>query len=232
MIMRGLRLHVAETTKEKIAQAVAVGALLVGTAALAAPVTHKAVLTRGARAAVEAEAALAGLSLTPEAVELVWQGADIDGDGAPDFANPTGQDTRGHDAYGYGEFGASRDGGSRRHQGVDFMAEAGQTVVAPISGYVTKIGHAYAGDENLKYVEIANPALRYEARVFYVNPSVDVGQAVHVGEPVGVMHSLQAKYPGGMTDHVHLEIVDSRGRHIDATQVITAQYAPPGASRG
>src|SRR5205085_2939217 len=140
------------------------------------------------------------------ATRLVWEGDDVDGDGKADFANPTGHEMRGHDAYGEGEFGASRDGGVRRHEGVDFIADAGQAVAAPMSGYVTKIGFAYPGDHVLKFVEITNPALHYQARVFYVDPTVEVGDTVAVGEAIGRAHTLQRKYPGGMTNHVHLEV--------------------------
>ena len=194
-------------------------------AALAAPMVHQ--VRKPQSAIVQAVARV----LPPVQIErLVWQGADIDGDGQPDFANPTGHDTRKTDAYGCGEFGARRDGGSRRHQGVDFMADAGQPVVAPISGFVSKIGFAYPGDSVLKFVEITNPALHYTARVFYIDPQVAVGQAVHVGQPIGFHHTLEQKYPGGMTDHVHLEIVDDHGQHIDATRVITAKYEPAPAT--
>ncbi|MCH1932422.1 M23 family metallopeptidase, partial [Shewanella sp. A25] len=91
----------------------------------------------------------------PASIEyrLVWEGADVDGDGKADFANPTGHEPRTEDTYGSGAFGASRDGGVRRHEGVDFRAAAGQSVVAPLSGYVTRIGYAYAGDDDLKFVE-------------------------------------------------------------------------------
>lgn len=155
--------------------------------------------------------------------KLVWDGADIDGDGAPDFANPTGKPMRAHDAYGEGEFGASRDGGARRHEGVDYDAAPGQKVVAPISGFVSKIGYAYAGDTDLKFVEVSNPALGYVARVFYVDPTVEVGQAVRVGAVVGTAHSLQAKYPDGMTNHVHTELTGPDHRNLDATRLITAR---------
>jgi len=158
---------------------------------------------------------------------LKWVGKDVDGDGAPDFLNPTGQGQRTSDAYGYGVFGAPRDGGSRPHLGVDFKATAGQPVKAPISGYVTKIGFAYAGDTNLKFVEVSNPALHYKARVFYVNTKVDVGDAVHLGETVGTAHTLREKYPNGMTDHIHLEITNPAGRKIDAARVLTAYWAKP-----
>jgi peptidoglycan LD-endopeptidase LytH len=153
---------------------------------------------------------------------LVWEGADLDGDGQADIANPTGHAPRGEDAYGEGRFHASRDGGEREHEGVDYIATAGQTVSAPISGYVTKIGFAYPDDQTLKFVEIENPALHLTARAFYVDPDVAVGDAVAVGQPIGHAHSLQARYPLGITDHIHLEIA-ARGRKLDAETLITAR---------
>jgi murein DD-endopeptidase MepM/ murein hydrolase activator NlpD len=153
---------------------------------------------------------------------LVWEGADLDGDGQADIADPTGKAPRGEDAYGEGRFHASRDGGSRDHEGVDYVATAGQAVVAPISGYVTKIGLAYPGDETLKFVEIENPALHLTARAFYVDPDVAVGDTVGVGQPIGHAHSLQRRYPLGITDHIHLEIA-REGRKVDAETLIAAR---------
>jgi murein DD-endopeptidase MepM/ murein hydrolase activator NlpD len=153
---------------------------------------------------------------------LVWEGADLDGDGQADIANPTGQAPRQTDAYGEGGFHASRDGGARQHEGVDYVATPGQTVSAPISGYVTKIGYAYPDDQTLRFVEIDNPALHLTARVFYVDPRVAVGDAVAIGHPIGQAHSLQQRYPLGITDHVHLEIAE-RGRKVDAATLITAR---------
>lgn len=165
------------------------------------------------------------ITSTPATVKvLTWQGADIDGDGAPDFVNPTGKAPRQHDAYGYGAFGASRDGGSRPHEGVDYMVDAGQDVVAPVSGFVTKIGFAYADDAHLKFVEITNPAIGYVARVFYVDPTVEVGDTLRLGEVIGRAHGLEAKYPGGMTDHVHLELIAPSQNRIDATRVLAERY--------
>lgn len=150
-----------------------------------------------------------------------WVGIDLDGDGAPDFANPTGRAPRGEDAFGDGWFHARRDGGSREHEGVDYDARAGQTVIAPISGFVSKIGYAYPGNSTLRYVEIENPALHLEARVFYLDPDVRVGDSVALGHPIGRSHTLQHRYPG-ITDHVHLEIAED-GRKIDAQSVILAR---------
>lgn len=201
-----------------------VAGLMVGTAAIAAPVVE-AGSAKLARTAVMNAIQDLGVAVAPARVErLVWDGHDVDGDGAADFANPTGQGERGIDAYGEGRFGASRDGGVRRHEGVDYMAEAGQTVTAPISGVISKIGYAYADDRKLLFVEISNPALHYAARVFYVDPIVAEGDIVAIGHPIGRTRSLQDKYPGGMTDHVHLEILDRRGRRVDPGEVLSARW--------
>ena len=114
------------------------------------------------------------------------------------------------------------DGGLRHHEGVDYVAAAGQPVQAPISGYVTRIGYAYDDDLSFRYVEITNPALRYQARVLYVSPDVAVGQTVRLGEAIGEAQSLQRRYPG-ITDHVHLELARLDLGHIDATRMITAR---------
>jgi murein DD-endopeptidase MepM/ murein hydrolase activator NlpD len=160
---------------------------------------------------------------TPEPV-AVWAGHDIDGDGAADIANPTLHAPRETDAYGSGAFKASRDGGEREHQGVDYVARAGQAVWAPISGLVTKIGYPYSDDAGLRYVEIENPALKISARVFYVAPQVEVGQIVRLGTRIGVAQSLQARYPGGITDHVHLELGDADGCKLDAAALIQQRF--------
>jgi murein DD-endopeptidase MepM/ murein hydrolase activator NlpD len=153
---------------------------------------------------------------------VVWEGADLDGDGQPDVANPTGQAPRGEDAYGEGRFHAGRDGGAREHEGVDYVATPGQPIAAPISGFVAKIGYAYPGDQTLQYIEIDNPALHLTARVFYVDPAVAVGDSVAVGRPIGQAHTLQQRYRRGITDHVHLEIAE-QGRKVDAETLITAR---------
>ena len=93
-------------------------------------------------------------------------------------------------------------------------------MVAPISGYITKIGYAYDDDRVLKFVEITNPALHYTARAFYVAPTVEEGQAVQMGESIGTAESLQSRY-AGITNHVHLEVIRA-GRRMNAQQFILA----------
>lgn len=154
----------------------------------------------------------------------VWAGQDLDGDGAADITNPTLHAPRGTDAYGSGAFKASRDGGERQHQGVDYVASAGQAVWAPISGLVTRIGYAYGDDPGLRYVEIENPALKISARVFYVAPEVQVGQIVRLGTPIGIAQTLQARYPRGIVDHIHLELGDATGHKLDAATLIQQRF--------
>ncbi len=218
---QGFRARISAVLSDRPLLAMTAAVFFTGAAAVAAPLA----ITEGGyrQSLLETAVERATEAVAPQEAQplrLVWEGEDVDGDGKADFANPTGGEMRGHDAYGEGEYGASRDGGVRRHEGVDFCAEAGQEVVAPISGYVTKIGFAYPGDQVLKFVEITNPALHYQARVFYVDPSVAVGETVAVGEPIGRARSLQRKYPGGMTNHVHLEVMDGSGLRFAATKVL------------
>lgn len=227
----GVRARLLELAEKRPLAILAVFGCVAATAAAAAPLSRPDARQAMVSVVEQAVAAQTAPDEPPQMVR-VWTGADLDGDGRGDFTNPTGHAPREHDSYGQGEFGARRDGGVRRHEGVDYEARAGQTVVSPISGYVTKIGFAYAEDQHLKFVEITNPALRVAARVFYVNPKVEVGQPVAMGRPLGTAKSLQRKYPGGMTDHVHLEIIDRRGVRIDAARVITAEYRPTQVATG
>jgi murein DD-endopeptidase MepM/ murein hydrolase activator NlpD len=217
---------VAVSARSSSLLTVAVGAsvLSLGIAEAASRVERLGGLRRQVPAAIAALTsgpALGAIAL--QARVTVWEGIDLDGDGQADVANPTGHAPRDADAYGEGRFHARRDGGERLHEGVDYIAVAGQAVEAPISGYVSRIGYAYPDDQTLRYVEIDNPALHLSARVFYVDPKVAVGDAVAVGHPIGNAHTLQRRYPGGITDHVHVEIEDGRGRKLDAERLILAR---------
>lgn len=134
---------------------------------------------------------------------------DTDGDGAPDFANPTMGPMRGVDAFGSGEFHAERDGGKRVHVGADYAAEPDAPVYAPITGVVTKIGYVYAKQTSLTFVELTNEASSLVSRVLYVDPSVAVGDTVIAGSPIGVAENLQKRYRG-ITNHVHVQIAAAK----------------------
>src|SRR4051812_17953874 len=82
-------------------QVLTLTAAVLATAAAASPLEPAHMARRGVTAV---EQAVTGTVAPPqpERLQLVWEGADVDGDGRPDFANPTGREPRGHDAYGEG----------------------------------------------------------------------------------------------------------------------------------
>lgn len=153
---------------------------------------------------------------------------DLDGDGRPDLARPVSNPVRGVDAYGSGAYGTPRDGGRRTHHGVDFVAVAGQAVQAPIAGIITRIGAAYAGQDTLQFVEISNPTTHYVARVLYVGPTVTRGMSVAAGDQIGIAQSLAARYPLGITNHVHVEFIGRRGARLDPLVVLPFDLARGG----
>jgi len=91
-----------------------------------------------------------------QAPPVIWA-IDKDGDGVSDYYNPTHGAVRGDDAFGSGHFGARRDGGKRKHEGVDYVVAPGAAVRAPIGGRVVKLGYAYRGVGGFRVVEIVNP---------------------------------------------------------------------------
>ena len=137
-------------------------------------------------------------------------------------ARPIEGPVRGLDAYGSGEFGAPRDGGRRTHGGVDLVAAPGAPVRAPITGVVTRIGTVYAGPDDLRYVEIANAITGVKARVLYVGATVKPGGAVAAGDLIGRAQSLAQRYPGGITNHVHLEVLVGSGARFNPLAILPA----------
>ena len=122
-----------------------------------------------------------------------------------------------NDAAGLGGFGASRDGGSRRHKGLDLISNPKGVVASPVSGEITKLGYPYNGDFKYRYVQIRDNRGN-EHRLFYVDPEgvLEVGSTVEKGSPIGIAQDVSEKFPGrGMKPHVHYEIKDSRGAFID-----------------
>jgi murein DD-endopeptidase MepM/ murein hydrolase activator NlpD len=165
--------------------------------------------------ATEAKPTAETAALT-QAPPVIWA-IDKDGDGVTDYYNPTHGAVRHEDTFGSGHFGASRDGGKRKHEGVDYVIAPGAAVHAPISGEVARLGFAYGGEGGYRVVEIVNSETKIKARVLYVAPSVQVGDIVVAGQEIGAAQDLNARYPG-ITNHVHVELRDPQQQLIDATQ--------------
>ncbi len=126
---------------------------------------------------------------------------------------------RQQDAWGSGAFGASR--GTRIHKGIDYCCYPGTMIQSPVDGKVTKLGYPYSDDMDFRYVEVTANQLRH--RIFYVEPSVSVGDEVKAGDIVGVSQDIAGRYrdpaKSPMTGHVHFEILDANDKAIDPEQI-------------
>ena len=95
----------------------------------------------------------------------------------------------------------------------------GTEVGSPVRGQVTKLGWPYGDKPDIRYVQIV--AEGYQYRIFYVDPSVAVGDWVELGEVIGTSQRLASMDRGG-TQHVHFEIKNGAGEYVDPTPVIVA----------
>jgi hypothetical protein len=141
-------------------------------------------------------------------------------------ANPR---IRGKDGYSSGHYGASRDGGTRSHDGVDVVTEPGETVVSPVTGTYQAPFDPYNKypDKRGKYqaVQIMTDD-GHRVRVMYIDPDavgLKQGQRVVAGEtPIGKAQDLTKIYPpnkeGVMTNHTHIDVWKD-GRFKDPTPI-------------
>lgn len=119
--------------------------------------------------------------------------------------------TRKCDGQGCGHFDAPR--GSRTHSGIDLACKPGTAIGSPVTGTITKLGWAYEGNPDIRYVQVT--AGDYDYRVFYVEPLVAVGDEVTPADVIGGSQRLESMDRGG-TQHVHFEIMRD-GQYIDPT---------------
>lgn len=126
---------------------------------------------------------------------------------------------RGLDNHGSGEFGAPR--GDHTHRGVDFALLPDSKIEAVSDGIVTKVGYPYADDLHFRYVQITDD-LGLNARYFYVDPSVNVGDHIEQGDVIGTAQSLNSRYPG-ITPHIHFEVKDDRFVYLDPNVYLKRQ---------
>jgi len=152
---------------------------------------------------------------------------------------------RGKDGYGNGAFGVSRDGDTRKHGGIDLVAEPGTDAVSPASGRIILFDpyRGIPGKEGIYTgVQIATDD-GYVVRVHYVDAQaagLKTGDRVEMGQPIGQVQDLSIVYPpkidGAITNHVHLDM--QRGstyqkqepgkpsRNLDPTPLIRGWRTP------
>jgi len=131
---------------------------------------------------------------------------------------------RGMDSFGSGVFGASRDGGSRRHLGRDFIASLDDEVVAPFRGTVVQIGRAYA-DAELGSIHLQGDGeyAGWRAKILYARADTGLySRSLLPGDIIGYAQDVasyhKAKQPmiaGDMVNHVHFELWITEPRAVD-----------------
>jgi len=116
--------------------------------------------------------------------------------------SPTGEGVR-MDTEGSGVYGAPR--GSRKHNGVDYLCDAGQPIVAPFDMKIERVANPKARSplSGVKW-----RAGRSHGKIFYFMPAPGVvGRHVKQGEIIGVAQSVSKDYGlPAMLDHIHFQI--------------------------
>lgn len=102
-------------------------------------------------------------------------------------------------------FGDSRDGGARVHEGEDIMAPEGAPVVSPTEAVVTRVG---TGAGSGKYVTTANPGGETFQYYHLSEILVKSGDELNVGELLGYVGNT-GNASGGAA-HLHFEIRKGR----------------------
>lgn len=110
---------------------------------------------------------------------------------------------RGADPTGFGHYGAKR--GTRKHKGIDLLAEPGTMVSTPIDGFITRFGIVYKTTSEFKYVEITNQIYRW--RLMYCEPDkgMKLNQRINLGDEIGRVQDIASHWGGGMQNHLHIE---------------------------
>jgi murein DD-endopeptidase MepM/ murein hydrolase activator NlpD len=127
-----------------------------------------------------------------------------------------------NDEWGKGHYEARRRRGDRKyaHKGLDIEAPAGTPVTSPVDGRIVRVRPAYAGSD-LTFVWIED-RFGNQYALGYVTPMEESGKTrivkdgafVAAGDRVGIMQDM-SKANSGMKNHLHFEVKDSLGRHVD-----------------
>jgi murein DD-endopeptidase MepM/ murein hydrolase activator NlpD len=138
-----------------------------------------------------------------------------------EFAYPTKHGLRKPDSYGAGHHGASR--GTRKHDGTDYISVAGQSVLAPMSGVISRITKAYSNGTDariLSGVEVTSSD-GTKCLTLYISPTLpSLGHVVKAGVTVlGKALTLNNRYPG-ITDHVHVRVHKLGNQALDPQKLI------------
>lgn len=117
-------------------------------------------------------------------------------------------------------FGDSRGGGTREHEGQDIFAPKGTPIVSPTEAIVIRTGE---GTSAGKYVYTANPGgetFRYMHLDSIAN--IDSGDELKAGDFIGTVGDT-GNAPDGVY-HLHLEIRDENNDPLDPYERLTEEF--------
>ncbi len=117
-----------------------------------------------------------------------------------------------NDRYGGGQYGDSRGGGRRRHNGCDYRAPIGTPLKSPCVGRVTRSGYVGAAG-NLVEITCDNGD-RFTMMHLRRGTRPRSGTRVGIGTSVGQTGNTGNANVSGMIPHLHIEAV-IRGRRVD-----------------
>ena len=112
------------------------------------------------------------------------------------------------DSLGDGKFGASRSGGSRKHQGFDLIVTPGQKVYAPFKSKLIRQASPYNDDTRFTGVLLQglDEWSSYTVKIFYMVPTVTIGSEIDRGDQIGQAQAISTKYGSSMLNHIHVEV--------------------------
>lgn len=116
--------------------------------------------------------------------------------------SPTGKGVR-IDSEGSGEYGAPR--GNRRHNGIDYLCDSGQDIVAPFDMFIVRVALPRTGS---KLSGIQWRTQRSEGKMFYFLPDVQlINTWVGQNQVIGKAQSVSSVYGlPDMKDHIHFQV--------------------------
>lgn len=119
-------------------------------------------------------------------------------------------------------FGADRDGGKRRHEGIDIFAPRGTPALACVNGLISGVGTNKLGGNVVWLTDT-----KHEQRLYYAHldrSNVREGQQVSLGDTVGfVGNTGNARTTG---PHLHFGIYEFRGGPVDPLPYVRRGLGP------
>ncbi|MBF9220515.1 M23 family metallopeptidase [Hymenobacter sp. BT662] len=125
-------------------------------------------------------------------------------------------------------WGSARDGGARRHEGIDIFAPRGTAAVAAVAGYVTRTGETPLGGRVVWLTDVAHNEHLYYAHLD--KQLVTLGQHVQPGDTLGLVGNTGNART--TVPHLHFGIYRGGRGAVDPFPFVQHAEAPAVATAG